>query len=226
VEYDYIIKSSQGGVVRGLKPDNPAVPSLGYGGHPIGARPKRKALTVYQGRQPFVLEVPMVLWNKGFSIEADRLALENMATSEAELLTQQPPVVQITASYKLPIPPALGTDRTARWWIEDLKWGEEFRHSPDDGGELTFKEVTVSLLEWGGEDVRIANEAGLRNGTYRVKRPPDTLKSIAAKHEMTVEQFKEANPRIRSDGLLKDGMIVHVKVWIRPIVQQERFTFT
>ena len=207
---DYEITSDQGHVVRAYKPTNPALPSLGYGGHPIGARPKRRALTVYQGRQPFTLEVPMILWRDGGSVEVDREALDNMATTEAELLTQQPPVVQLEAIYPLPIPPALGTQKTARWWLENLTWGEEFRRPPEDGGYMTWKEVTVTLLEWSPNPTI---DGGLRIGSYRVKKPPDTMKSIAAKHNMTVKQFKEANPTIRSDGSLRDGQIVKCQVF-------------
>jgi LysM domain len=203
--YDYTIRSMNGLSVRAFKPSNPALPSLGYGGHPIGARPKRKALTIYQGRQPFQLEVPMVLYRGGASIESDREALDNMATTEGDVYTQQPPVVKITASYALPIPPALGNEDTARWWIEDLKWGEEFRKAPHEGGFLTWKEVTVTLLEWSKSPIV---NGGFRWGSYRVKKPPDTLKSIAAKHSMTVKQLQEANPKLRSDGSLKHGMVV------------------
>ncbi|MHB8240684.1 MAG: LysM peptidoglycan-binding domain-containing protein [Solirubrobacteraceae bacterium] len=204
-EYDYFI-SGGGHEARGVKPTDPSLPKVGYGGHPVGARPKRKALTVYQGRQPFTLEVPMILWNDGASVEGDRIALDNMATTEAELLTQAPPVVQIKASYTLPIPPALGTENTAKWWIEDLAWGEEFRKAPDEGGYLTFKVVTVTLLEW-SEDYLLGG--GSRNWRYRVRKPPDTLFSIAARCNVPVSTIQRLNPKLRSAGSLKNGMIIH-----------------
>jgi hypothetical protein len=198
-EYDYFI-SGGGHEAKGLKPNNPVLPKVGYGGHPIGARPKRKSLTVYQGRQPFTLEVPMTLWRDGDSVEGDREALDNMATTEAELLTQQPPVVRIKASYPLPIPPVLGTQETARWWIEDLTWGEEFRRPPSEGGYLTYKEVTVTLLEW-TEDYLLPGST--RTYTYRVKKPPDTIFSIAARCYVTAAVIRQLNPSLRSDGSLK-----------------------
>ncbi len=206
-EYDYTISDSKGNVVRALKTDDPATPKVGYGGHPVGARPKRRALTVYQGRQPFTLEVPMLLWRDGRSVEADRIALDNMATSEAEQFNQQPPVVQIRASYTLPIPPALGTENTARWWIEDIIWGAEVRNPPNLGGAITRKELTVVLLEWNAQEPIL--EGGSRIGKYRVRKPPDTILSICRKHRMDAITFRQLNPRIRSDGSLKNGMIVH-----------------
>lgn len=210
-EYDYFI-SGGGHEAKGVKPDDPTLPKTGYGGHPVGARPKRKALTVYQGRQPFTLEVPMILWNDGDSVEADRIALDNMATSEAETIKQAPPVVQIKASYTLPIPPALGTEATARWWIEDIVWGKEFRKPPHEGGFLTWKEVTVTLLEWTPDVLLDQNTItnATRIGKYRVKKPPDTMKRIAAKFHTTVAVIKKLNPKLRSDGSLKNGMEISV----------------
>jgi hypothetical protein len=210
-EHDYTLTGG-GHTAHGMKPDDPALPKTGYGGHPVNARPKKKALTIYQGRQPFTFDVPMVLWNDGASVEDDRIALENMATTEGERVTQAPPVVQLRASYPLPIPPALGTDRTARWWIEDLEWGKEFRNPPSEGGAMTYKEVTVVLLEW-TPDVLLDQHTltnAKRIGKYRVKKPPDTLKRIASKFHTTVAVIKKLNPKLRSDGSLKDGMTISV----------------
>lgn len=202
-EYDYTITDSHGNVARALKPTDAALPKVGYGGHPIGARPKRKALTVYQGRQPFTLEVPMLLHRGGESVERDRVALDNMATSEGERIDQRPPVVQIRASYPLPIPPALGTQDSARWWIEDLVWGQEFRLPPDEGGFATFKEVTVTFLEWSDREVII--DGGFTVGQYRVRKPPDTILSICRKHHMDYITWRQLNQARRSGPTASSG---------------------
>lgn len=217
-EWDYEL-SGGGHRCQMLKTSDPAVPKTGYGGHPVGARPKRRALTVYQGRQPFTLEVPMLLWRGGGSVEADRIALDNMATSEGNVRTQHPPVVQIRASYPLPIPPALGTQETARWWIEDLVWGDEVRNPPHIGnGCITRKEVTVTLLEWSDDNVVL--EGGAHLGMYRVRKPPDTILSICRRHKMDFLQFRQLNPTVRSDGNLRNGGHVRVvnftKFTVRP----------
>jgi hypothetical protein len=198
----------------GMKPTDPVLPKDGYGGHPVGARPKRRALTVYQGRQPFTLEVPMYLWRDGESVEEDRIALDNMATSEGELQGQAPPVVQIKASYPLPIPPALGTQDTAFWWIEDIVWGEEFRKPPHEGGFITYKVVTVNLLEW-TPDTLLEKGTATRIGKYHVKKPPDTLKSIAATYGISVSTLKKLNPKLRSDDSLKDKMTISVPAHVK-----------
>jgi hypothetical protein len=112
--------------------------------------------------------------------------------------------------------------RSARWWIEDLKWGEEFRKRPEEGGQLTFKEVTAKFLEWTGD---VYLEGGFRWGKYTVKKPPDTLKSIAAKHSMTVKQLQEVNPKLRSDGSLRNGQVIHCNVFVPFKIRPERQTF-
>jgi hypothetical protein len=204
-EFDYILTSSQGHEARTLKTSDPVTPKVGYGGHPVGERPRRKSLTVYQGRQPFTLEVPMLLWRDGASVERDRMAIDEMATSEGNLRTQAPPVVQIKASYTLPIPEPLGTEHTARWWIEDLVWGDEIRRQPHEGGYLTRKEVVLTLLEWSAREPVL--EGGFGTGTYRVKRG-DTILRICRTHGMDSREFRQLNPDVRSDGQLKVGMMV------------------
>jgi hypothetical protein len=205
-EYDYLLRDSRGHVVRAMKPDDGPLPKQGYGGHPVGARPKRRSLTVYQGRQPFTLEVPMVLWRDGESVERDRMALDEMASSEGDTLGQEPPTVVIEAKFPLPVPDALGT--RPLWWIEDIVWGKEFRNSPHAGGDLTYKEVTVTLLERSAPDVVI--HGGEQVKLYRVKRPGDTLTSILNKHHMDLITFRQLNPSVRSDANLRNGMTVRV----------------
>ncbi len=139
-------------------------------------------------------------------MERDRIALDNMATSEGERFDQAPPVVQIRASYTLPIPPALGTENTARWWIEDLVWGAEVRNPPHLGGAITRKDVTVTLLEWSAREPIL--HGGARTGQYRVRRG-DSILSVTRKFGMDAITFRQLNPNIRSDGSLKVGMIVH-----------------
>lgn len=213
--FDYTITGG-GFKCQALKTSDAPTPKIGYGGHPIGARPKRKALTVYAGRQPFSLEIPMLMWRDGGSVEQDRIALDNMATSEGEFdatgQPEEPPTVHISASFPLPVPPALGQVDAIQWWIEDIDWKEEFRRPPAEGGYLTYKLVTVTLLE-ATTDVLLekgARGVGSRRGKYTVRKPPDTLKRIASKFHTSVAVIKALNPKLRSDGSLKNGMKISV----------------
>lgn len=217
---DYII-SGGGHEARLLKTSDPVVPKQGYGGHPIGARPKRKALTVYQGRQPFMMEIPCLLFRDGASVEQDRIAIENMATTEGEFnpdgSPQQPPLVSLRTigAAWLPIPPALGHPNSVLWWIEDIVWGsspeDEFRDPPGEGGAATYKRVTITFLEATRDFVLDQHTVtASQRHQYRVKKPPDTLKKIASKFHTTVATIKKLNPRIRSDGSLHNGQLITV----------------
>jgi len=197
----------------------PIVPSLGYGGHPIGARPKKKALTVWEGRQPFQMEVPILLDLGGQLVEGLRATLDRMATS---VNGQKPPPVKIVSNRgKLPIPADI--PETADWWIEDLKWGEEKRRASD--GELVRQEVAVTLLERIDDELfstapKIVSTRRAHN--YTVKKG-DTLHSIAASQLGNATRWKEIADLngIRSDGQLKPGRIIHIPAdtgqWSQPV---------
>lgn len=184
------------------------VPSLGYGGHPIGARPKKKALTVWEGRQPFQMEVPVILDLGGELVEGLRATLDRMAIS---VNGQQPPPVKIVSNKgRLPIPADIS--ETADWWIEDLKWGEELRRASD--GELVRQEVTVTLLERIDDALLRTTPKTVsthRSRSYTVKSG-DTLHTIAARLFGDASLWRELGQlnHIRSDGQLKAGMVLHL----------------
>jgi nucleoid-associated protein YgaU len=184
------------------------MPSQGYGGHPIGARPKRKALTVYQGRQPFMLTCPLLLHRAGESVESDRLALEQMAAREEDVA---PPHITI-AGKNLPIPVAVTDD----WWIEDLQWGAspEEEHRREDDWALLRRNVTVVLLERVDDETIGSDPAGLRivkqkpqaSGRRYLVKAGDTWASISAREYGTPgrgKEIAEVNGLRPSNGALK-----------------------
>lgn len=191
---------------QGWLTDDPVTPSQGYGGHPLASRPKRKGLTVWQGRQPFAVDFPVLLFRggRGNSVEGDREALERMATIESvtDYTNTHGVFVVPRQGLSLPIPTTVVTE----WWVEDLTWGEEIRESPEEGGFLTRKLVNVKLLEKVsdpllGEPQHSAASARQLTFSYTV-RTGDTLAKIAAAHRTTVAEIKKLNPSIRSDGKL------------------------
>jgi LysM repeat protein len=190
---------------QGWLTNDPVTPSQGYGGHPLASRPKRKGLTVWQGRQPFAVDFPLLLFRggRGHTVEKDREALERMATIESvEDYTYRHGVFVVPRSgLSLPIPTSVVTE----WWVEDLTWGEEIREPPEEGGFLTRKLVNVKLLERVDDQVLGSPKggAGTRQLTFPYKvRKGDTLAKIAAAHSTTVAEIKKLNPSIRSDGKL------------------------
>ena len=59
--YDIIIACKGWGTrVGAYRTEEPILPALGYGGHPVAVRPKKSALTVFEGRQPFQMPVPLL----------------------------------------------------------------------------------------------------------------------------------------------------------------------
>lgn len=193
----------------------PIVPSQGYGGHPLAARPKRRGLTVWQGRQPFSVDFPILLYRggPGHSVEQDRIALERMATIESveDYTYKYGVLVNPRRGLTLPIPSAV-----TEWWVEELTWGEEVREPPERGGYLTRKLCNVKLLERVDDQVLGSSKQGSKNRNLTIfyfVKGGDTLAKIAAKllgkgDAAHVDQIKKYNPGIRSDGNLHPGKTV------------------
>lgn len=210
---------SKGLVVGAWRTSDPILPSLGYGGHPVGARPKKKALTVWEGRQPFQMEVPLLLYNGGQVVEGLRSAIDSMATSRSQgWVDEQPPPVKIVSNRgRLPLPADISLD--ADWWIEDLRWGEELRRAED--GELVRLQVNVALLERIDDELfnsRSPSTSVVRAHNYTVKKG-DTLHSIAARELGDARRWVEIARLngIRSDGHLKAGMTLHLPPRFLPV---------
>ncbi|HSZ70253.1 MAG TPA: LysM domain-containing protein [Solirubrobacteraceae bacterium] len=173
--YDLIVKCKGWKTqVGGYRTDAPIEPSLGYGGHPIAVRPKTSALTVWEGRQPFQLDVPM-LFSGNHVPELCRL-LDQMASAKPPTSN----LAQPTAPYAVTIHSTVGSlplpggmQEGDEWWIEDLKWGDEKRNTLN---ELYYKEVVVTLLET-VVDVTLKTKGA---HAYTVKHG-DTWARIAAK---------------------------------------------
>jgi hypothetical protein len=172
--YDIVIACKGWGTrVGAYRTDVEINPSLGYGGHPVAARPKKKALTVFEGRQPFQLSVPLLF--SGNNVPRMCLLLDQMASAKPTTNPAQnadPYTVTIESTIgSLPLPG--GIQDGDAWWIEDLAWGAEKRNSLN---ELYFKEVVVTLLET-VVDVTLPTKGAHR---YAV-RHGDTWAKIAAR---------------------------------------------
>lgn len=161
--------------VRGLRGTVAPSPTGGFGGWTQVARPRRKALTQWDGIAPLAVTFSLILDGVAAdrSVEADCLALEQMAQPQGP--RTPPPVVHAAGGL-----PHTEID----WVISDLQW------DPAPMYATTLKrirqEVTVQLLEHVAADT-VANpvaaakaKAGAGTKLYVVKAG-DTLSSIAAK---------------------------------------------
>lgn len=116
----------------------------GYGGWVEIARPKRKALTDWQGSAPFRLQFGLILDafdDAPHNVEQDIIRLERMATRGPH--DQRPPTIRINdkdhgGGGRLP-------HNNLTWVIESLTWGDCIRQS--ETGDRTRQVVAVTLLE-------------------------------------------------------------------------------
>lgn len=176
----------------------------GYGGHTVTPRIRKRALTDWTGRNPFTGTMPLLLYRGGASVEADKDALEVMATGRDDTPT---PTVKLGAHALLPA--VCGQD----WFVEDLDWsGDEQRLA--QGKTLIWKLVTVTVLE-SVQDTLLGPStlpATTSSGTvkhYTVKAK-DTMQSIAARQLGNQDRWVDIAVLngLRGNGQLKAGMVL------------------
>ena len=163
----------------------------GYGGWVDVPRPRRLALTQWDGRSSFEMAVQLVLdaHADDGSVEAQCTALERMALPPRSLA--EPPVLRIRG----PVP---HSDLT--WVVSGIDWGAAMRRTD---GDRTRQEVTISLKRYVAEDrlqlrpaAERAREKGLGGGGGSNKAAPapgkrthvvragETLSEIAARKDV------------------------------------------
>lgn len=175
----FVTLAGGGTSVRVLRGQTPASVTGGYGGWTQVPRPRRKALTQWDGAAPYEVTFSVLfdgIFDGSGSVESDIAKLERLARSPAAGVA--PPVVAVDAG----IPHA---DRS--WVIEDLQWDPNPVYNAK--GDRIRHECTIVLLEHVGGGVgskaqdraRAATRAPSTTpgATYTV-RAGDTLQSIAA----------------------------------------------
>ena len=124
-------------VTAWMTEESPRITS-GYGGWEEVARPRRVALTLWRGRSPYRMTLPLLLdaWDtqRDEDVEADVRVLERMARPAGEGL--DPPTVRAEG--------ALPRGSQVEWVVESLEWGESLTRGD---GRRVRQAVTVGLLE-------------------------------------------------------------------------------
>ena len=163
----------------GLLGPNGAVPTDGYGGWEVNARPRRKGLPLWNGRNPFELTLQIVFDKQvtDGTVEGDCDALERMALPIS--VGSEPPVVSVSS------PGGAVPHDDLLWVINGIQWEDVER---DERGLRTRQIVTAKLLEFVDDSrlhetsasSRARGRAGGGNApdTWTVGTG-DTLKSIA-----------------------------------------------
>jgi hypothetical protein len=168
----------------------------GYGGWEIIARPRRQAVTHWGGRDPFQMDLAIIL--DGHSdyrrVETDCSRLERLALPHPNP-GGEPPVIKLSGAA---IP-----HNDLQWVITGFQWGAAMR---DSGGYRTRQHVTIGLLRFVEVDtIQLSASANARGkGGTAIRtiqaRQGDTLAKIAARELGDSKRWKEIqklNPNIR-----------------------------
>lgn len=202
--------------------------TAGYGGWSKIARPRRKALTEWNGRDPVSLEWDFLIDNlldgRGLPVERDCRALERIAGLDAG--DPEPPLVTVASDPPALMPHGLHRAAHVKWFIEELSWDEEGTIYNRSGnrvratGRLVLTQyVEDEHLEELSPVQRIKKrKASSKKGkkgkssrakTYTVKRG-DTLSAIAARKLGKASRWREIAKLngIRDPRRLKVGKVL------------------
>ena len=195
------------------------IPTTGYGGWSRVARPRRKALTEWVGRDSVSVTIQFLLDNyadgRGLWIENKCQILDELAGVESH--DPEPPLMELHSD-----PPKLMPHGHARashnlWFIDGLSWNaDDIRYNK--AGNRIRASGTLILTQF-VKDVRLSPAAkkrtthGGRRRTYRV-RAGDTLMSIAARKDVygnwrQWRKIARAN-KIRDPKKLKIGQVLRI----------------
>lgn len=211
---DYVIYERDGDrSVNAWRTDDAPLPTGGYGGWQTHTRPKKRSLVVWEGREPFQIPVPLLLYRNGQPINSLIRDLDAMGSGTDDT---PPPVVRIKGA--LMIPANAGAD----WVIQDIAWSEEIRHLLI-GRDYHVAQIvtrilaTVTLYEHVTDRHLAASTLTDRRGRgtvikhYKVKKG-DTLVSIAAHKLGDPKRWVDiaALNGLRSSGKLKPNQTLRL----------------
>lgn len=174
--------------VRALMGEEAATVTAGYGGWVVTNRPRRVGISVWEGRSPYSMTLPLRLdgWKLDDSVDGDIAILERMALPFGEYKTPPPVSVSRPAPHN-----------QLDWVINNLEWGANIIRK--DGVRLR-QDVTITLMEYVIDDIlQFAGAAAAarenarqqsESKLYVVKRG-DTLISIAVKQLGSASRWTE-----------------------------------
>lgn len=172
----------------------PPVVTAGYGGWSRVARPRRKALTEWVGRDSMSLEISFMLDRhadqEGRFVEDAVGVLEQFAGIDSK--DREPPLVQLTGEPPPIIPHGLYRSGHTKWFVDALSWdGETFM--VNRAGNRTRAGGTITLTQY-VEDTRLEKltppkKVSGRVKHYRIKKG-DTLLKIAARKDVYKDSKK------------------------------------
>jgi hypothetical protein len=199
-----VIVAASDRIIGGWLTDEAPTITGGYGGWDTVQRPKKASLTVWEGRDPFQLTIPLLLSRAGQPVSSD---IHDIAVLSSGTSKGRPPLVQVFGTIMLPV--HAGDD----WVIQDVSWGESIWRQTD--AVIIRQHVTLTLLEFVDDQLLPASTlASRRDGRaiirhYRVKKG-DTLRSIAARQLGDPRRWSDIAVLngLRSSGKLKPNTLL------------------
>lgn len=185
----------------------------GYGGWEKVARPRRKSLTNWIGRDPLSLEIPFLIdklvEEDGQACEAQVKNIELIAGIEGGGAIE-PSVFRLKSTPARLIPHGYGRARHNKFFIESLTWDRDQTIVGLDGLRIRIGGTLVVTQET--KDTRLeklANEKSDNRRQFYTVKKDDTLQKIAAREDVYGDAKKwrsiaEAN-NIRDPSKLKVG---------------------
>lgn len=171
------------------------IPTAGYGGWVKTARPRRKSLTNWQGRDGLSIEFPFLIDDAvggdadGREVEQVIRQLEILAAGEPRGDDSEPSLLQLRSAPGKLMPHGFRRARHNEWFIESLSWDRETiiakppagRRIRAGGTLVVSQHVDDSRLE--KLTKRNRGGRGGRRNWYKIKKG-DTLQKIAARKDV------------------------------------------
>src|SRR4051794_11563779 len=179
----YIFKSSTGSSVTVLRGDGPPKMVGGGGGWEVEARPRRVGLTIWKGRDPYTMDVPILFdgWAIGRSQE-DNISAMNQMQMGSDL--EEPPTVEIIGGV-----PVKGIK-----WVITIDWGDNVIYQSGQNGDYRLRQdAVVHMTQYVQEDRLVVQNKGKLPGAPRLYtvRQGDDLRSVSQKMYGTPSRWKE-----------------------------------
>lgn len=171
----YTFRSSRGSQVTVLRGDGAPKMVDGGSGWTVEDRPRRVGLTIWKGRNPYRMDVPILIdaWASQDSIEND-IAILNQMQMGSDL--EQPPTVTIVGGV-----PVKGIV-----WVLDpiIDWGDNVIWGANSRGDMFRyrQDAVVHLCQYNPEDrLQVSGGGNLQAPRRYIVKQGDDLRSISQK---------------------------------------------
>jgi|SRR5215831_960970 len=174
----YTFRASNGTSVTMFRGDGAPKMTAGGGGWTTVDRPRRIGMTVWNGRDPYGMDVPVLFdgYIDSRSVEGDIAKLNQMQMGAA---LNQPPTVMIDG--QVPV-------KGIRWVITGIDWGDNVYW---DAAGRQRQDAVVHLLQYVKEErVDVIGKDPTPTPARWVTKKGDTLRSVAARVYGDSSQWK------------------------------------